>query len=254
MAKQTSKHTSPNGDFLVATLQNKTLESYEQNLQYLLNYIKNSNANLILAPELSLTNFDYENFEMIASFYERALEELLTLIDEQIVVLTLTVKEHDAFYNRAVVIHQHQVIHIQEKHKLFKLGNEEKYFEAGDKNRIVKFKINTITYAILICFELRFKALWKQIEGADMVLIPARWGKNRQAHLETLSRALAIMNQCFVVVSNSSDEDMALASAIISPWGEVFSDETLEVIEQNIELKDVKRVRRLINVAQDNLQ
>ncbi len=63
MVKKPLNHTSPNGDFLVATLQNKTLESYEQNLQYLLNYIKNSNTNLIVAPELCLTNFDYENFE-----------------------------------------------------------------------------------------------------------------------------------------------------------------------------------------------
>ena len=68
-------------------------------------------------------------------------------------------------------------------------------------------------------------------------------------HLETLSRALAIMNQCFVVVSNSSDDDMALASGIISPWGEVYADESVEVIEKKIALKEVKRVRRLINRA-----
>jgi predicted amidohydrolase len=42
---------------------------------------------------------------------------------------------------------------------------------------------------------------------------------------------------------------MALASAIISPWGEVYADEALLVIEKNIELKDVKRVRRLITVS-----
>ncbi len=249
-----AKYKSKNGDFLVATFQNRTLDSYEKNLDYLLHYIKNSNANLIVAPELALTNFDYEHFEETASFYEKALKQILALVTEQIVVLTLTVKEKDTFYNRAVVIHQHQVLHTQDKHKLFKLGNEEKYFAVGDKEKIVKFKINNITYAILICFELRFKALWKQIEGSDIVLIPARWGKSRQAHLETLSRALAIMNQCFVVVSNSNDEDMALASAIISPWGEVYTNKKLEVIENNITLKEVKRVRRLINVELDNLQ
>ncbi|HHS92217.1 MAG TPA: hypothetical protein ENK82_02615 [Campylobacterales bacterium] len=82
-----------------------------------------------------------------------------------------------------------------------------------------------------------------------MVLIPARWGRSRTEHLETLSRALAIMNQTFVVVSNASDEDMALASAIISPWGEVHADKELESIEVTISLKEIKRVRRLINIA-----
>jgi len=57
------------------------------------------------------------------------------------------------------------------------------------------------------------------------------------------------MNQCFVLVSNAADEDMALASAVISPWGEVYSDEALLVIEKNIDLKDVKRVRRLITLS-----
>ena len=103
-------------------------------------------------------------------------------------------------------------------------------------------------YALLICFELRFKELWKQIEGVDIILIPARWGLSRKAHLEVLSRALAIMNQSFVVVSNSADEDMASSSAIISPWGEFFANDKLEVIEQEIELKEIKRVRRLIKM------
>ncbi len=243
-----AKYTSDKGDFLVATLQSKTLDTYEKNLQYLLDYVKNSKADLILAPELCLTNFDYENFEEAAAFYEKAMAEVLALVDEKILVLTMTVKEDEDFFNRAFVIHKYKIIHQQNKHKLFKLGNEEKYFKAGNESDIVHFEINGLKYAILICFELRFKELWKRVEGVDVVLIPARWGKSRQAHLETLTRALAIMNQCFVLVSNSADDDMANASAIISPWGEVYSDNSLEVIEKKIEFKDVKRVKRMINM------
>jgi len=237
------------GDFLVATLQNKTLDTYEKNLHHLLDYVQNSKANLILAPELALTNFDYDHFEKAAAFYEEALKELLAVVKRQILVLTVTVKEGNNFFNRAVVIHNHQVVHQQDKYKLFKLGNEERYFKAGDENKIVKFEINGVSYAILICFELRFKELWKRIEGVEMVLVPARWGESRSRHLKVLSQALGIMNQCFVVVSNTADEDMALASAIISPWGEVSSDDTLTVIEKNIDLKEVKRIRRLITLS-----
>ena len=244
-----ANYTSQNGDFLVATLQNKTLDTYEENLEYLLDYVKSSKADLILAPELCLTNFDYENFEEAADFSTRVLTEFLALVDEQIVILTMTVKEDENFYNRAFVINKHQVIHQQDKYKLFKLGNEEKYFKAGNESDIVHFEINGLKYAILICFELRFKELWKRVEGADVVLVPARWGKSRQAHLETLSRALAIMNQCFVLVSNSADDDMAKASAIISPWGDVYADETVEVIAKKIEIRDVRRVRRMITIS-----
>ena len=244
-----AKYTSDKGDFLVATFQNKTLDTYEKNLHTLLDYVQNTQANLILAPELALTNFDYDHFEEAAAFYEQALKELLVVVETKIVVLTMTVKEGNDFFNRAVVIHNHQVVHQQDKYKLFKLGNEEKYFKAGEEERIVKFEINGVSYAILICFELRFKTLWKRIEGAEVVLIPARWGKSRTEHLKVLSQALAIMNQSFVVVSNAADEDMALASAIISPWGEVYLDEASAVIEKRIELKEVKRVRRLITLS-----
>ena len=244
-----AKYRSKNGNFLVATLQPKTLPTYQENLEYLIAYIQKSKAKLIVAPELCLTNFDYEHFGEVAQFYSSALERLLEVVDEQIVVLTMTKKSDNHFFNQAVVIHHHKIVHIQEKYKLFKLGNEEKYFRAGEKDVIVPFEIEGVKYAILICFELRFKELWKQIEGADIVLIPARWGLSRKEHLETLSRALAIMNQAFVVVSNSADEDMASSSAIISPWGEVFTNDSLEVIEQKIDLKDIKRVRRLIKMA-----
>jgi len=233
----------------VATLQPKTLPSYQANLEYLSTFILKSDAELIVAPELCLTNFDYDNFEAAAAFYEEAIESLQKIVKEKILVLTLTVKEEDNFFNRAVVIYQHHIVHSQEKYKLFKLGNEEKYFKAGDANKIQRFEIQGVSYALLICFELRFKTLWKQIEGVDIVLIPARWGRSRTVHLETLSRALAIMNQSFVIVSNSADEDMALASAILSPWGEVSANQEAESLEKSIQLKEIKRVRRLINLS-----
>ena len=242
------KYTSKNGNFLVATLQPKTLPNYKENLNHLITYIQNSKSELIVAPELYLTNFDYEHFEEVAKFYSFALEKLLMVVDKKILVLTLTKKSGSNFFNEAIVIYNHQVIHRQSKYKLFKLGNEERYFTAGEQKSIVPFEIEGVKYAILICFELRFKELWKQIEGADVVLIPARWGLSRKVHLEVLSRALAIMNQSFVIVSNSADEDMASSSAIIYPWGEFFANDSFEVIEQKIEFKELKRVRRLIKM------
>ena len=243
MSKQLIK-----SDLLVATVQLKTAPTYEENLSKLISLIEESSADLIVAPELVLTNFDYEHFEEASAFYDIALSRLLEIISDKILVLTLTKKENNNFYNQAVVIHNHQVVYRQNKYKLFTLGDELKYFRAGEEKNIGAFTINGITYALLICFELRFKSLWREIEGVDVVLIPARWGKTRKKHLETLSQALAIMNQSFVVLSNSADEDMARSSSIISPWGEVTMDDNLEIIEADIHLKEVKKVRRMIKM------
>jgi predicted amidohydrolase len=235
-------------NLLVATLQLQTASTYQENLYNLISLIDKSKANLIVAPELCLTDFDYEHFEEASDFYEVALKELLALTSDKILVLTMTKKENNNFFNQAVVIHNHQVVYRQNKYKLFPLGEELKYFKAGQKEMIMPFIINGINYGLLICFELRFKELWRQLEGVDIIVIPARWGKTRKKHLETLSQALAIMNQSFVLLSNSADDDMASSSSIISPWGEVVLDDSSEVIEKIISLKEVKKVRRMIKM------
>lgn len=231
----------------VATLQLPSHKRYQENLDTLLSYIKaHQDKQLIVVPEVFLTSFDYEHMATAAKFSANALRTLKKEVGDQIVVLTLILEEGESFINQAVVIHKHRIVHRQNKVKLFKLGDEDLYFEAGKKKKIKPFEIEGVKYAILLCFELRFKELWAQVEGADVVMIPARWGKPRKMHLEILSRALAVMNQCYVIVSNSSDEDMASSSCIISPTGEMTMNDTLQSIEGSIDFREIKKMRRYI--------
>ncbi len=231
----------------VSTLQLPSHKRYQENLDTLIFYLKaHQDKHIVLAPEVFLTSYDYEHMATAAKFSANALKTLKKEVGEQIVVLTLILEEGDAFINQAVVIHRHKIIHRQEKVKLFKLGDEDLYLKAGRKKKIKPFEIDGVSYAILICFELRFKDLWKQVEGVDVVLIPARWGIVRKGHLEVLSQALAVMNQCYVVVSNSSDADMARSSSIISPTGKTIMDDSAEVIEGSIDFREIKKMRRYI--------
>ena len=231
----------------VATLQLPSQKRYQTNLEKLLEHIDaNRDKDLIVAPEVFLTAYDYEHLATAAKFSAMALKVLKKEIDDQVLVFTLLIEEDGAFYNQAVVLHRHKVVHRQEKVKLFKLGDEDLYLSEGKKKKIKPFEIDGVKYAMLICFELRFKELWKQIEGADVVFVPARWGKPRKHHLEILSRALAVMNQCYVIVSNSSDEDMASSSAIISPNGDVTMDDAKECIEDTVDFREIKKIRRYI--------
>ena len=231
----------------VVTLQLPSHKRYQENLDTLLSHLKeHQDKHIIVAPEVFLTAFDYEHMATAAKFSANALKTLKKEVDEQIVVFTLILEEGDNFVNQAVVIHKHKIVHRQEKVKLFKLGDEDLYFQAGKKKKIKPFEIEGVKYAILLCFELRFKELWEQVEGADVVFVPSRWGKLRKTHLEVLSRALAVMNQCYVVVSNSCDEDMASSSCIISPTGEVTMNDALEAVEGSIDFREIKKMRRYI--------
>ena len=233
----------------MALLQLESSFNYKKNLEKLVNYIKlHQDKELIMAPEVYLTAYDYDNFDEAVAFYDVAMKTILPLISSQILVFTIIKKEGDNVVNQALVIHDHRVVYTQNKYRLFKIGDEDKYFEAGEKEAIQPFMINGVRYAIIICFELRFKELWKQIEGVDIVLIPAMWGRARKRHLEVLSQALATMNQSFVCLCNSANDDMAKSSAIISPWCDIIMNDETEVIEGVIDLKEVKKVRRLISM------
>lgn len=231
----------------VVVLQLPSHKRYQENFDTLLYHLReHQDKHIVVAPEVFLTGFDYEHMDTAAKFSANALKMLKKEVNEQIVIFTLIVKVGDTFVNQAVVIHQHKVMHKQEKVKLFRLGDEDLYFQPGKKKKVKLFEIGGVKYALLICFELRFKELWRQVEGADVVIIPARWGKLRKIHLEVLSQALAVMNQCYVIVSNSSDEDMAKSSAIISPMGEVVMNDAHDTLEGTIDFREIKKIRRYI--------
>jgi predicted amidohydrolase len=231
----------------VVALQLSTHFRYQENFDALLTYLQTyQDKHIVVAPEVCLTGFDYAHMTTAAKFSANALKVLKKEVNEQIVVLTLVLEDGEDFINQAVVIHKHKIMHKQEKVKLFKLGDEDLYFAAGKKKKVKPFEIEGVSYALLICFELRFKELWEQIEGADVVLVPSRWGKARKAHLEILARALAVMNQCYVVVSNASDKDMACASSIISPIGNAIQEDTKAAISATIDLREIKKMRRYV--------
>jgi len=231
----------------VVTLQLPSHQRYQENLDALLLHLENNHdKHIIVAPEVFLTGYDYEHMSTAAKFSANALKTLKKVVNEQIVVLTLILEDGDEFVNQAVVIHKHKIVHRQNKVKLFRLGDEDLYFRAGKRKKIQLFEIEGVKYALLICFELRFKELWKLVEGADVIFVPSRWGKLRKIHLEVLSRALAVMNQCYVIVSNSSDDDMASSASIISPAGTVTIDDTLEAVAGTIDFREIKKMRRYI--------
>ena len=231
----------------VVSLQLPTHQRYQENLDTLITLIEyHKDKAVIVAPEVCLSGFDYEHMDTVAKFSVMALKSIKKLIDDQILILTLIMKEKDQFVNQAVVIHKHKVVHKQNKVKLFTIGGEMQHFKAGSSRSIKLFEINGIKFAVLICFELRFKEFWSKLEGADVVIVPARWGLPRKHHLEILSKALAVVNQCYVIVSDSSDADMAKSSAIISPDGETVQDDRSISISGTINFQEIKKMRRYI--------
>jgi len=234
----------------LVTLQFKTTTNFEDNLQTLVSLINSTSDNsFILAPELCLNGYSYNNLAKAVNISAKAITILKEISTNKTISLTLTTEKDEKYFNTLYIFSKGNILHTQSKVKLFPLGDEDKYFQAGNIEDIKVIDIDGIKVASLICFELRFVELWQKIQGADIILIPAMWGKLRKENFKTLTQAIAVTNQCFVLASNSSNDDMASSSAIITPFGKVNLDDSKEILIQPFDKKEIKKMRTYLNVG-----
>ena len=149
------------------------------------------------------------------------------------------------------MFHDGELIHERAKARLFRLGQEEKYMSQGDDESFEIFEIDGIKIALFICFELRFKELWQKAEGADLILVPAWWGKPRSEHFETLTKALALMNECYVLVSDALNAECTGISGIVTPQGEMVLNGNKPCLIQRYNKKNITLMRRYIDIGID---
>jgi predicted amidohydrolase len=228
----------------------ETESDFEKNLDRLRILIDQTPEDaIIVAPEVALSGFAYERFEEAAAFTVTALETLAKCIENRLLIFTAITKEGDSFYNIAYALHNHAILHRQAKAKLFALGSEHEYFRAGEEGEIAPFLFGGIKIGILICFELRFKSLWQAMEGCDVIAVPAQWGKLRSDHFVTLTNALALMNQCYVIASDAANTDTSAMSGIITPFGGEIRNHGASALTSHFEERTLLSMRRYLNVG-----
>lgn len=231
----------------IYTLQPRIKQDFQSNLDFILAHLKNAKKDSItLAPELALSGFAYQKMQEASDFSRLATEKILEVMGQKSLIITMIEKNGNYFYNNLKVFHNGQIIHKQAKSKLFMLGDEHLHFKAGDINECIPFVINGIKCAALICFELRFIDMWSNLGDAQMIFIPAQWAKPRKMHFETLTRALAIAKQSYVVASNPMNLQMAKGSSIITPYGLVHKNDNKEIISFEANLSEVMHVRKYL--------
>ncbi len=243
---------------LVYALQlNLELGNTEKNLDKIFSYIKNvEKGSLILLPEMFSCGFDNENLDKHVKETPSIYRQLKKISKEKHLVMsgTLPEKSRSGIYNKAFVIDNGEIVYKQAKVKLFRPTGEHKYYKAGRNFDVTESSNGNL--GIMICFELRFPNISYTLrkKGVEIILVPSQWGKPRKEHLEILSRARAIEDQAFVIVSNTTgkigDIEYAGSSGIYDPWGEAISfiDSDEGLIEADINLNDIYRIRRKIKM------
>lgn len=234
----------------LVTLQFKTTNDFNWNLDYVETLINKAPLNsFILAHELALTGYAYNRMDDAVKLTSRAIELFKKLSKNKTIAITLTTKKESQYFNTLHIFHKGKIVHTQSKIQLFVLNDERVHFSSGSLDEMKIVNIDGFKVAALICFELRFVEYWQRLRGADLILVPAMWGKPRKENFETLTRALAVANQCFVLASGSANDDMAKGSAIITPFGEEFKDDRKELISRIIDIEDITKMRTYLDVG-----
>jgi len=88
----------------------------------------------------------------------------------------------------------------------FSYAKEDQYYIAGSNT--VVFNIDEMPSSVFICYDLRFPEVFRSIaKEVQAIFVIANWPAVRKDHWETLLKARAIENQCFVIGVNRTGKD-----------------------------------------------
>ncbi len=231
------------------------LGDVDANLGKVIRALKECDPNsLVVLPEMFMCGFDYFNMSRHAEKTSKVLESISEISSKKnlTVIATYPTREDDCLFNTAMVVSGGKLLGKRHKIKLFPLYEETKHFCPGGENPV--FETPQGRVGVLICFELRFCELSSSLreQGVEIVAVPSMWGAKRKGHLKVLSQARSIETQSYLVLSNAcgitGEEEYAGSSAIFDPWGSplAYAEASELLIEANIDLKEVEKVRRYI--------
>lgn len=154
-------------------------------------------ADLFLLPEMFSTGFCVDVPE-IADENGETLEWMKAFAYQKnaAVAGSISVKENGKYYNRFYFVQPNGQVDFYDKKHLFALGNESKIYTNGNDRAIVNYM--GIRFLLLICYDLRFPVFARNRGDFDAILCVANWPEQRIEQWQTLLKARAIENQCFV--------------------------------------------------------
>lgn len=115
-------------------------------------------------------------------------------------------KDNGCFYNRAFFLTPEGEEFYYDKRHLFRMGREAEHFSAGDKRLILSYHGWNI--CLLVCYDLRFPVWSRNVDNEyDLLIYVANWPVSRRLAWDTLLRARALENQCYVCGVNRTGTD-----------------------------------------------
>lgn len=134
---------------------------------------------------------------------------------------SVAVAEEGGYFNRMYFVRPDGSTEYYDKRHLFAMGGEADHYTAGRRCVVVEWR--GVRILLQICYDLRFPVFARNRGDYDMIIYAADWPAPRIAVWDTLLRARAIENQCYVAGVNRVGSDPWCSycghTALIDPYG-----------------------------------
>jgi len=139
------------------------------------------------------------------------------------------------------------------------LFNFEKGDESFDEARTIRAGDTVVTFdapfgrvGLSVCYDLRFPELYRRMGDCALIVVPSAFTYTTgRAHWETLLRARAVENQCYVLAAaqggkHENGRRTWGHSMLIDPWGEIVAvrDEGASVVTGTLDPQRIADVRQ----------
>lgn len=214
-------------------------------------------ADMFVLPEMFATGFgaaepaEYADGE-IRRWMERMADRLNAAVTGSVAVSIGSRLRNRLYFARP----GGETSHYDKRH-LFSFAGEQKLYNAGDRRVIAEYK--GVRFLLQVCYDLRFPAWSRNRSDYDAAIYAASWPSSRIAAWDTLLRARAIENQCYVIGVNRVGDDPSGAhypgrSAIIDCYGNTVAscaDNKEEVASADLDMEALGRFRKKFPVLDD---
>lgn len=221
---------------------------------------KAQNISFALFPEMSMTGFSMhpekigerkEDSETLRFFSEKA-----ALYQLFIGIGYVEYCEPKSFNRYAVFSPSGELLADYKKIHPFTFGTEAVHYAGGDE--VVCFRAGTWTVSPFICYDLRFPEIFQAVsDRAQLIVVPANWPSDRKEHFETLLKARAIENQCYIAGINRTGHARTLSysggSMVVDPLGRVAAKagEGEEILTAELDWDMVEKYRQVFPMKSD---
>lgn len=233
----------------------------EKNLQLLsLLMDQQPGADLYVLSETFATGFMAEGtVEKVAEQSHRIfswMQQQAHRLDAALAGSVAMADEEGLLRNRFFFVRPDGSFDYYDKRHLFGFAGETDDYVAGERRVVTPWR--GVRFLLQVCYDLRFPVFSRNCGDYDAIIYVANWPARRRDVWQTLLKARALENQCFVVgvniVGNDRNCEYAGDSVIIDAYGCTIAQCTPAMVETaiaEINMEELQRFRKKFPVLED---